>query len=127
MAASPDSRSLSVLRQHSISGYTHAARKIRVPEDFQEFNYILAMDRDNLEDLEAMARRAMKKGVLDPHEVEGKVRLYGEFGGSNRMEEVGDPYYGGREGFEIAFEQVVRFGKGLLTKIEEEARKSDGE
>lgn len=96
-----------------------------MPEDFTEFDYVLAMDRDNLEDLQAMVRRAGMKGLLDPKEVEGKVRLYGEFGGVSKTEEVGDPYYGGREGFEIAFEQVGRFGKGLLSRIEEDARRGE--
>jgi len=36
-------------------------------------------------------------------------------------EEVEDPYYGGGKGFEVAFEQLERFGKGLLETIEREA------
>jgi low molecular weight phosphotyrosine protein phosphatase len=34
---------------------------------------------------------------------------------------VEDPYYGGGKGFEVAFEQVERFGRGLLGAIEAEA------
>lgn len=40
--------------------------------------------------------------------------LFGEFGGKKRAEEVDDPYYGGRDGFEIAYEQIVRFSKNFL-------------
>lgn len=57
-----------------------------------------------------------------------KVRLYGEFGGKGKDEEIGDPYYGGRNGFEVAYEQVTRMGKGLLKEIERnagEAQKSE--
>lgn len=118
----PDPRTLSVLEQHGITGFKHNARKIRVPADFEEFDYVLAMDEDNLMDLRDMVKRAQKKGSLTGGEIE-KVRLYGEFGGKRRDEEVGDPYYGGRNGFEIAFEQVKRFGEGLLKVIEEDAKK----
>lgn len=118
----PDSRSLSVLEQHGIKGFKHKARKVKVPSDFEDFDYILAMDQDNLIDLRDMVKRAQKLELLSGDEM-GKVRLYGEFGGKSKDEEVQDPYYGGRNGFETAFEQVTRFGKGLLKHIEEEAGK----
>ena len=119
----PDPRTLSVLDQHHIKGFKHKARKIRVPQDFEEFDYLLAMDEDNAMDLRDMVKRARKRGLLEEGKC-GEVRLYGEFGGRGKDEEVGDPYYGGRNGFEIAFEQVERFGKGLLKHIEEEAGKN---
>jgi low molecular weight phosphotyrosine protein phosphatase len=40
--------------------------------------------------------------------------LFGEFSGKKKAEEVDDPYYGGRDGFEIAYEQCVRFSKNFL-------------
>jgi low molecular weight phosphotyrosine protein phosphatase len=111
--------------QAGITDYRHKARKIRVPQDFLDFDYILAMDEDNLIDLRDMAKRARKKGLLgDDGQRMGRVCLYGEFGGKANDEEVGDPYYGGRDGFEVAFEQVQRFGKGLLTYIEESVREN---
>lgn len=122
----PDPRTLSVLKSHGIEGFRHKARKVKVPSDFEEFDYVLAMDEDNLIDLRDMVKRAEKKGLLEgsAKNVMGKVRLYGEFGGKSKNEEVGDPYYGGGKGFEIAFEQLERFGKGLIKHIEEEAKKT---
>lgn len=40
--------------------------------------------------------------------------LFGEFGGKGKAEIVDDPYYGGRDGFEIAYEQIVRFSNNFL-------------
>ncbi len=114
----PDPRTLAVLKSNSITKYKHKARKVRVPQDFLDFDYILAMDEDNLGDLRDMEKRARKKGLLKENQG-GKICLYGEFGGRVKGEEVGDPYYGGDEGFAIAFEQVERFGKGLMKHIEE--------
>nr|POF01299.1 low molecular weight phosphotyrosine protein phosphatase [Quercus suber] len=114
----PDPRTMSTLHQNGITSYTHAARKVLVPEDFEEFDYILGMDGSNVADLRRMARRAENgKG-----EVKAKVMLFGEFGGKGK-EEVGDPYYGARDGFTIAFEQVQRFSRGLLKHLEEEEQK----
>ncbi|KAK6431884.1 Low molecular weight phosphotyrosine protein phosphatase [Oleoguttula sp. CCFEE 5521] len=115
----PDPRTLSVLAEHGIKDYRHKARKLRAPKDFDEFDYVIGMDGMNMVDLEEADRREIAgKG----EGIAGRVRLFGLFGGKSEDEEVGDPYYGGRDGFEVAYEQVVRCGKGLLEHIEERAR-----
>ena len=117
-----DSRTMSVLEDNHITSYKHQARKVRVPEDFLEFDYILAMDEENLADLRNAVKRAAKRGLLDQSEALKRVHLFSEFGGKGKNEEVGDPYYGaGRNGFEVAFEQVSRFGKVLLKQIEQQS------
>lgn len=115
---SPDPRTLSVLAANGLKDYRHKARKVRVPEDFAEFDYVIGMDADNVADLKSLGRRSKK---VDADGWESKVRLFGEFGGKGTREEVDDPYYGGRDGFEIAYEQVKRCGEGLLKEIEERA------
>jgi low molecular weight phosphotyrosine protein phosphatase len=123
---SSDSRTISVLEDNGITDYRHKARKVKVPEDFEKYQYIIGMDGMNLVDLKDMVKRAKKKGSLSGEEV-SKVHLFGEFGGKGKNEEIGDPYYGGRDGFEIAYEQVTRCGKGLLRHIEMEAKKEEEE
>lgn len=85
-------------------------------EDFEEFDYILAMDGENLENLERARERAFERRGKEEGEGRGKVRLFGEFGGKG-AEEVVDPYYGESGGFEVAFEQIVRFSKGFLRRV----------
>lgn len=112
----PDPRTISVLEKHDIVGFQHQARKIRIPADFDEFDFLLCMDQENLEDVKDMVKRKeVKTG-----DRKGKVMLFGEFGGEGD-EEVADPYYRGGEGFDIAYEQMQRFGKGLLKHVENEA------
>ena len=113
----PDPRTMAVLKSHGITDYKHKARKVRVPQDFEEFDYVLGMDGMNMQDLKSIARR---KGVEGAEEGQCHLSLFGDFGGE-KGEEVEDPYYGGGKGFEIAFEQLERFGKGLLEVIEREA------
>ncbi|KAF2485033.1 tyrosine protein phosphatase 1 [Neohortaea acidophila] len=121
----PDPRTILVLADKGgITDYRHKARRIKVPTDFEEFDYILAMDESNYVDLLEMGRRAVRKGVLSEALLK-KVRLYGSFGGRAVDEVVEDPWYDdGRDGFEVAFEQVERFGKGLLKRIETDAKRS---
>ena len=87
---SPDSRTMSVLADHGMTSYTHSARKIRI-QDFDEFDYVLAMDRDNEEDLKELVLRGVKRGELEKGS-DKRVMLYGKFGGKSPKEEVIDPY-----------------------------------
>lgn len=111
--SSPDSRTMSTLEDNGITDYDHAARKIHA-SDFQNFDYIFAMDRDNLRDLQRIQKRVGGKA---------KVMLFGEYAGGGgtgkkkRAEEVEDPYYGGRDGFEIAYEKNMRFSRNFLRAV----------
>ncbi|KKA26884.1 hypothetical protein TD95_003260 [Thielaviopsis punctulata] len=110
----PDSRTMSTLEDNGINNYVHKGRKVQVG-DFSRFDYIFAMDRSNLSDLQAVQRRA-KDGA------KAKLMLYGEFSGTGKTEVVEDPYYGGREGFEKAYRQCLRFGENFLEKLAAEAK-----
>ena len=112
---------MSVLSDHGITSdyYMHAARKFHY-SDFLDFDYILAMDEDNLQYLQQARRKLIKRGDLDAEKA-GKVMLFGEFGGRGK-EEVVDPYYGARNGFELAYEQMVRFSAGFLSSMEKGAK-----
>ncbi|KAF2185976.1 LMWPc-domain-containing protein [Zopfia rhizophila CBS 207.26] len=117
---SPDSRTMSMLADNGISTYRHRARKFHT-KDFADFDYILAMDDDNLEHLQRLRAREAKNRGGEGVKM-GKVMLFGDFGGgkrrSGRGEEVQDPYYGGHDGFEIAYEQSVRFSKAFIEMLE---------
>ncbi|GJN67920.1 hypothetical protein PLIIFM63780_001907 [Purpureocillium lilacinum] len=104
----PDSRTLSTLEDNGIVDYEHYARRF-LTTDFEKFDYVFAMDRSNLSDLQRLQR-----GNPD---AKAKVMLFGEFSGKGKAEVVNDPYYGGRDGFEKAFEQCSRFAKNFLNEV----------
>lgn len=113
---SPDPRTMATLKKNGIPSYRHAARKFAPASDFATFDYIFAMDGDNLENLLRLREREVKKKGSEKGV--GKVMLFGEFGGKGRGEEVEDPYYGGDGGFDTAFEQAGRFGRAFLAALE---------
>lgn len=78
-------------------------------DDFESFNYILAMDSYNL----SLLKR------LCPANFSHKLGLFMEYSKNFAVRDVPDPYYGGPEGFEIVLDMVEDAGRGLLEKIRE--------
>ncbi|KAJ9603935.1 Low molecular weight phosphotyrosine protein phosphatase [Cladophialophora chaetospira] len=108
----PDYRTLETLEKHGITDYEHGARQVR-SDDFEQFDYVFAMDRYNLSDLQRLQRRAESKGKT----TKAKVMMFGDFGGSKKGEEVVDPYYGADRGFEDVYQQVTRFSTNFLEEV----------
>ena len=83
-----------------------------VISDFDRFDYVVAMDRENVEDLEALARDDTQRA---------KVRLFRAFDPDAAEDaEVPDPYYGGAHGFEHVFDLCEAACHGLLAHLKEE-------
>lgn len=77
--------------------------------DFDNFDYIFAMDKSNLSDI--LREQRKKPGS------KAKVMLFGEYSGTGKVEIVDDPYYGGHDGFETTYEQATRFSKNFLKEV----------
>ena len=103
----PDPRSQEAARKRNIDLSTQRARRVS-PEDFEVFDYIIAMDESNRDDLLAIC----------PSGHEEKVRLFLEFADTEQTE-VPDPYYGQGRGFEIVLNLVEDAAEGLLAHIKE--------
>lgn len=115
VGSDPDPRTMSALRDNGIDSYRHKARKF-VADDFTKFDYVFAMDGSNLEDLEMIRSRLIDEG-RDENKL-ARLMIWGDFGGREKGEEVVDPYYGGKDGFDIAYEQMGRFTQGFLKYLE---------
>jgi protein-tyrosine phosphatase len=76
-------------------------------KDFEVFDYILAMDRDNLENLQRVC----------PDEHAHKVGLFMEYAKNFSERDVPDPYYGGMNGFERVLDMAEDASQGLLDHI----------
>lgn len=107
IGSSPDPRTMQTLRSHGITNYKHAARQLS-DSDFEEFDYILCMDRENLRDIE---RRK-------PEGAKARVGMFGEWavGEGQKARVVEDPYYGGEDGFEDNYGLLVRCTQGFLKR-----------
>jgi protein-tyrosine phosphatase len=102
----PDPRAQTTARARGIDLTRLRARRA-IAEDFERFDYVLAMDRDNYAIL----------ADICPPEMDHKLRLFMDFAPELGISEVPDPYYGGANGFERVFDMVEVAARGLLAEI----------
>ena len=105
----PDERSQRVARAHGVELSGLRARQLTVA-DFDAFDLLLAMDRDNLEFARAMAPRGRRE----------RVRLLLDFAPGQPLREVPDPYYGGLPDFERVYGLANEAARGLLEHLRRE-------
>ena len=110
MGESPDIRSIRTAAGHGVT-LNGSARQLQI-EDFRRFDYIVAMDQSNLENIEGL-RDGSGGGAA-----RYLLREFDPEGGPGA--EVPDPYYGGPGGFEDVYGMVERACRGLLDHILEE-------
>ena len=87
------------------------ARQV-TPADFEEFDYILAMDKANLRDLKRMC----------PDDYHGHLSLFLDYASGTTRTEVPDPYYGEDDGFTEVLALVEDASRGLLDSIRQQWR-----
>ena len=103
----PDGRASLVAQQHGIN-LDSRARQVQ-KEDFERFDYMIAMDRENLRALEELRSETNSNTqitLLCSHDPNG-----------DNGEEIPDPYYGGASGFEKVYQLVHQSCKGLLQQL----------
>lgn len=103
----PDAR----MRQAAVErGYDLVGKARQVEyQDFKDFDLIVAMDRSNLGDLHAMDRHARYRS---------KTVLFCSFCTlPEAPEDVPDPYYGGRAGFDRVLDLLEDGCRGLLDHV----------
>lgn len=100
----PDRRAVAAAERRGISLGDIRARRVS-DDDFESFDYIIAMDEDNVARLREQAPQH-----------QAKICLLLEFSPS-REREVPDPYYGGAAGFERVLDLVEEASRGLLETL----------
>lgn len=103
----PHHGTLGVLRARQID-YTHGARQVAA-SDFEQFDYIIALDRGHLSELQQLARRS-----------HATLKLLMDYAPSARVLDVPDPYFTGE--FDEVYELVEQGCRGLLEHIVEQER-----
>ena len=107
VGAPPDERATAAAARRDIV-LEGAARKVR-PDDFREYDLILAADRENVAALRALA---------PDEEARAKVRLLREFDPASSGDlDVPDPYYGADNGFDEVLDLVEAACAGLLDEV----------
>jgi len=103
LGEAPDARALAAARRRGIDISGLRARRV-VADDFERFDLILAMDDDNVRELQRLAHH-------DRHE---RIRLIMEYAPRAARRAVPDPYYGGGQGFEEVLDLLEEAADGLI-------------
>ncbi len=102
----PDPRSSQTALAHGIDLSPQRSRQVN-DDDFERQDYILAMDYDNLRNLQQQC----------PDQYQHKLQLLLSYHSDQYLDEVPDPYYGGADGFETVFEMINEACGALLSNI----------
>ena len=112
---SADSRMITSAEQR---GYNvdSIARQFNPQKDFTHFDYIVTMDNDNYKDI---------KFLDDQKRYETRIFKMVDFLENHTSDKIPDPYYSGRDGFELVLDLLEDSTKGLLKKVIEDAERKD--
>lgn len=102
----PDPRARRAAAKRGVDLSRLRARQVQI-EDFERFDLILAMDRENLEVLESFC----------PPEQRHKLELLMRYSSRFEVEEVPDPYFGGEDGFDLVLDMVEDAAQGLVETL----------
>ena len=102
----PDERAQAAARGRGVE-IGHQSARQATKDDFNRFDYVLAMDRTN--------RRTLAK--MCPPGAEHRLHLFMDFCRDGGSGDVPDPYYGGPGGFERVLDLIEEGAKGLLDHI----------
>ncbi|MFT4978263.1 MAG: protein-tyrosine phosphatase [Myxococcota bacterium] len=105
----PDARSTAAAARRGIT-LSGASRQV-VAEDFDRFDYIIAMDGDNLRALGRLARSRADRE---------RIHLMRDFDPTSPPNAaVPDPYYGGENGFDVVLDICTASCQGLLSHLQD--------
>lgn len=104
----PDQRAQATALSRGLDISDLRARRVAV-DDFDEFDYVLAMDSENYSLLFEQC----------PDTYREKLNLFLNFAPELNITEVPDPYYGGKRGFENVFDMVEAASEGLIAEIKQ--------
>jgi len=102
----PDHRTMAVLFEHNIH-YMHLGRQVS-RLDAEQFDYIIAMDRSNFNDLKNLLPADYKN-----------IMLMRDYDLQNKGSDVPDPYYGSISDFRSTYEILNRSIDKLIMDIRE--------
>jgi len=89
---------------------TSISRRVNPKYDFDRFDYVIGMDKQNVRDLKAIARNENERK---------KISLMTDYCSDKRYDSVPDPYYGGAAGFELVLNILEDACEGLIRELQE--------
>jgi len=103
----PDKRSIEIAKYNEVDISSQRARKIS-SSDFEEYDFIYAMDKENYNNLRAIAKNNFQRD---------KVKMIMNELYPDKNIDVPDPYYGGEKGFEQVYKMLDKATDKIIEKL----------
>ena len=107
----PDSRATAHAAKRGVDLTALRAREV-VPGDFVRYDYVIAMDEENIRHLKAIC----------PEHLAGKIELLLDYADTSNRREVPDPYQGKAKDFELVLDLIEQGCRGLVNRLIEQRR-----
>ncbi len=107
IGASPDKRMVATALSHGVT-LPSKTRKC-TEQDFLQYDYIVAMDQSNVDDLTT---------IKPTNNVRAQLLKMRDFDIIDKHGDVPDPYYGGQEGFENVYQILLRCNTSFIDYLE---------
>lgn len=107
----PDLRSQAAALERGVDLSNLRGRKV-INGDFEDFDFLLAMDDDNYS--------ILINACPDEHKT--KIKYFLDYAPHFNERQVPDPYYGGQYGFERVLDMIEEASAGFLTALREAGR-----
>lgn len=108
LGLAPDVRAQAVAKRNGVDISAYKARQVSA-EDFRRFDHIIALDAQNLTDLEAMR----------PADGNAALSLLLDHVDGRAGQAVADPFYGDEAGFDVTWDEVTAGAAGLARRIDQ--------
>jgi protein-tyrosine phosphatase len=102
----PDRRAIAAARRNGVDIGHLRARRVQA-DDFDRFDHIVALDRENLDDL----------GAIAPAAGRARLSLLLDHVPGREGQAVADPYYGGDADFDATWRDVALGASGLAGRL----------
>ena len=99
-----DARMIAAAKNRGID-LTSISRKL-LPADLDQFDLVIAMDRENLADIQRLSS-----------DQTATIKLLSEYLGDDWPSDVPDPYYGGGDGFEYVLDMLAAACPAILDEL----------
>lgn len=102
----PDPRSIEHAARRGVDLTRLRAREV-VPSDFERFDYVIAMDEENVRQLKSFC----------PDHLSGKIELLLKYADGSKRREVPDPYQGNAKDFDLVLDLIEQGCQGLVEHL----------
>ena len=102
----PDERAQNVAAKNGVE-INHLRGRMVSANDFRDFDHIIALDAQNLKNLEE----------LRPSDGKAQLSMLADYIDGRKGDDIADPYYGDEDGFDVTWTEVTEAAQAIVREL----------